>query len=432
MVSSLIPVIYVPSVVILSYFIACFASYVALDLAKRVRTPDRVVARGWWIVGSVAMGTGIWSMHFVGMLAVNWPFAVGYSYGATVLSWLAAVAVSAIALHVASGNRLTLLRLAAAAVAMGAGICTMHYTGMAAMDMAPGIQWALGWVLGSVAIAVGSSAAALLIFIWLRRLSGNPERWWQLAAALVMGAAISGMHYSGMAAADFAVGSVCLSADQLRGDSLGVLVAVATIVLLSLTLFTAMIDTRMQLVATSLRTANTGLQQLAFRDALTGLPNRLLFNDRVAVAVARCVRDGSALAMLFLDLDGFKQVNDTFGHRLGDLVLCEMARRLASQARIADSVARIGGDEFVLLLDGNPDAAAAAQIAQRIIDALTLPVTVEGHEVRLSCSVGIAMYPSDGPPQQLMAHADAAMYAAKRAGGSAYAFFEPHMKAGVC
>ena len=435
MISFFIDLRFNPGVVVLSYFIACFASYVALDLAKRVRTPDRALALCWWVGGSVAMGTGIWSMHFVGMLAVNFPFAVGYSYAITVLSWVAAVAASSIALHVASGPRLTLPRLAGGALAMGAGVCAMHYIGMAALDMAPGIQWAWGWVLTSVAISVTASAAALQIFFWLRRLSRYPERWWQLVAALVMGAAISGMHYSGMAAADFPVDSVCLSADQLRGEGLGVLVSVTTIVLLSLTLFTAIVDARMQsksaVLAQSLQTANNELHQLAFRDALTGLPNRLLLYDRVEVAVERCARDGSTLAMLFVDLDGFKPVNDSFGHRLGDLVLCELAQRLASHARTADTVARIGGDEFVLLLGGNPDAADAAQIAQRIIDALTLPVAVEGHELRLSCSVGIAMYPSDGPCDQLMAHADAAMYAVKRAGGSAYAFYEPHMHAGA-
>ncbi|WP_394788203.1 putative bifunctional diguanylate cyclase/phosphodiesterase [Rhodoferax sp.] len=433
--NSFLTVRYAFGIVALSYFIASFASYVALDLAKRVRTPDRAVALGWWLGGSVAMGTGIWSMHFVGMLAVTLPFTVGYGYVVTALSWVAAVAVSAIALYVASRNRLTLPRLAVGALAMGAGICTMHYTGMAAMDMNPAIHWSMAWVLVSAVIAVVASAAALLIFFWLRLLHGSRERWGQLAAALVMGAAICGMHYTGMAAASFPLDSVCMSAGQLRGDSLGMLVSVATIVLLTLTMFTSMVDARMQskatILADSLKTANAELQQLAFRDPLTGLPNRLLFDDRVAVAVERCARDGSSLAVLFVDLDGFKPVNDSFGHSFGDAVLREMAQRLAAQARTTDTVARVGGDEFVLLLEGNPDTTATAQIAQRIIDALSLPVVGGEHEVRLSCSLGIAMYPSDGPRDQLMAHADAAMYAAKRAGGSSYAFFEPHMNAGV-
>ena len=433
--TSFVAVRYVPWVVALSYLIASFASYAALDLAKRVNTPDRIVALGWWTGGSIAMGTGIWSMHFVGMLAVTLPFAVGYGYAMTGLSWVAAVLVSAIALYIASRARLTPLTLAGGALAMGTGICAMHYTGMAALDMAPGIRWDPRLVAASAGIAVAASAVALLIFFWLRRLARSVERWGQLAAALVMGAAICGMHYTGMAAAAFPEGTVCLSADQLRGDSLGLLVAGASITLLMLTMFASTIEERMQgraaKLTVSLQTANTELQELAFRDPLTGLPNRLLFDDRVCLAIERCARDGASLSVLFVDLDGFKPINDTFGHSVGDVVLREVASRLAKQARATDTIARVGGDEFVLLLEGCPDTAATAQIAQRIIDALTLPVTAGSHEVRLSCSVGIAMYPADGPHDQMMVHADAAMYAAKRSGGGMYAFFEPHMHTGV-
>ncbi len=420
---------------VLSFFIASYASYVALDLAKRVRSLDRNVAVGWWTGGSVAMGTGIWAMHFVGMLSVTLPFAVGYDYLVTALSWIAAVGVSAIALYIASRSRLNAMGLATGALTMGSGICVMHYTGMAALDMAPGIRWDIALVAASAAIAIGASAVALLIFFWLRSAAASSARQWQMAAALVMGAAICGMHYTGMAAAAFPEGSICLSADQLHGEGLGLLVSVAASTLLTLTMFTSWIDARMQTktakLAASLQSANTELQQLAFRDALTGLPNRLLFDDRVGSAVERCTRDGSTLAVLFVDLDGFKPVNDSFGHGLGDEVLREMAQRIAAQARATDTVARVGGDEFVLLLEGSPDTTAAAQLAQRIIDALNMPVACGAHEIRLSCSVGVAMYPSDGPREQLMAHADAAMYAAKRTGGATYAFFESHMNAGV-
>lgn len=431
----MIDIDYNPWVVALSFAIASFASYVALDLAQRVRTTDRVLARVWWGGGSAAMGTGIWSMHFVGMQAAAFPFAVGFGYVLTGLSWLAAVAVSAIGLYIASRSRLSWRRLVGGALFMGAGICTMHYMGMAAMDMAPGIRWSTGWVATSALIAVAASAAALLIFFGLRRLRGSAARWGQLAAALVMGAAVCGMHYTGMAAAGFVAHSVCLSVGELRGDSLGMLVAGATIVLLAITSFTSAIDARMQdqaaVLAASLQHANTELKQLAFKDPLTGLANRLLFDDRVEAAVARCTRDGVSLALLFIDLDGFKPVNDSFGHGFGDEVLREMARRLALQVRTADTVARVGGDEFVLLLEGDPDAEAAALVAQRIVDALVRPVLQHDHEVRLSCSIGIAMYPADGPRDKWLTNADAAMYAAKRTGGNRFAFFAPHMNAGA-
>ncbi|TMG99994.1 MAG: bifunctional diguanylate cyclase/phosphodiesterase, partial [Betaproteobacteria bacterium] len=191
---------YDPWVVVASILVASFASYVTLDLAKRVRTKDRGVALSWWIGGSVAMGTGIWSMHFVGMLAFSLPIALGYTKFLTLLSWIAAVAVSAIALAVASLGSLSVRRLAAGSLAMGAGICCMHYIGMAALDMAPGIVWSKTLVAASAGIAVIASAAALLIFFWLRKVSSRRGLIYQAAAALVMGLAISGMHYTGMAA----------------------------------------------------------------------------------------------------------------------------------------------------------------------------------------------------------------------------------------
>ncbi len=430
-----LPLRYDLPVVALSYLIATLASFVALDLARRVRTDDRLVALGWWAGGSVAMGSGIWSMHFVGMLALKLPIAIGYDVRLTVLSWVAAVATSVIALGVASRDRFGWPPVAVGSLAMGLGICAMHYTGMAALEMAPGVRWDVLLVGASAAIAVGASAAALSIFFLLRRLTRHAARVGQVVAALVMGAAICGMHYTGMAAVSFDANAVCTSLDGLRGDSLGVIVSVAAIALLLLTLFTSVLDARLQsraaTLAVSLQAANDELHRLAFRDALTGLPNRLLFDAGVAHAVDRSSRDGTRLAVLFIDLDGFKPINDSFGHAYGDLVLREIALRLGSQARSSDTIARVGGDEFVMLLDGVAGEAAVAQVAQRIIDSVGTPVFAQDREVTLSCSVGIALLGDGGASDKLMANADAAMYAAKRGGGGSYAFFEPHMDAQV-
>src|SRR5258706_726200 len=151
---------YDPVLVLTSILIATLSAYVMLDLAKRVRPGDQRVARSLWIGGSIAMGTGIWSMHFVGMLAYSLPIALGYTALMTFLSWVAGVAACFMALWVASGGVLTPRRLASGSVVMGLGICAMHYTGMAALDMSPGIVWNRGLVLASALIAVGPSAAA--------------------------------------------------------------------------------------------------------------------------------------------------------------------------------------------------------------------------------------------------------------------------------
>jgi diguanylate cyclase (GGDEF)-like protein len=437
--------------VLASILIACLASYVTLDLARRVRTPDRGVALGWWIGGSLVMGTGIWSMHFVGMLAFSLPMALGYTEWLTFLSWVAAVAVSAVALGVASAGAITPQRIAFGALAMGAGICAMHYTGMAALDMAPGIVWNWPLVGVSVLIAVGASAAALTIFLWLRTVNQKRAILYQLAAAVVMGIAISGMHYTGMAAARFPEGTVCLSANSLGGQGLGGMVTLACGVILVLTLVMSVLDTRMrgkaqwlasslQLANAELQSANNELRKRAFLDPLTNLPNRLLFEDRLAHALSRGERAEERisgrraeprLAVMFIDLDGFKPVNDSFGHAAGDVVLKEAASRLLGEARDSDTVARVGGDEFLLLMEDVGSTADCVTLARRLVTTLSRPFEIGGKPIQISCSVGVVVYPDHGQKDKLVANADAAMYAAKRAGGGTYALFESHMDAGA-
>jgi len=436
---------YDPWVVATSLLIATFASYVALDLAKRVRTRDRGVGLSWWIGGSLAMGTGIWCMHFVGMLAFSLPVALGYTRLLTVLSWVEAVGVSAIALSVASRGTLNWRRLVGGALAMGGGICAMHYTGMAALDMAPGIVWDARLVAVSAVIAVGASAAALVIFFWLRGVSGRRGMAFQGVAALVMGVAICGMHYTGMAAASFPAGSICLSAGALSGTHLGVAASLSTTGLLVMTLLTSLLDARMQgslnRANVQLQTANEELRRRAFLDPLTGLPNRLLLEDRLAQALARGERHderqeerrgeraAAKLAVLFVDLDGFKPINDSLGHAAGDEVLKVVAARLRAAARDGDTVARIGGDEFVVLMEEVSSLADGVVLADRLVAAIAQPIDIGGRGVAIHGSIGVVVHPDHGHRDKLIANADAAMYAAKRAGGNTRALFESHMDA---
>lgn len=178
---------------------------------------------------------------------------------------------------------------------------------------------------------------------------------------------------------------------------------------------------------TARKEAEGQLEFLANHDALTALPNRSLFDDRLRQALARADR-GGGFAVCFIDLDRFKLINDSLGHGAGDAVLIEVARRLGEVCRGADTLARLAGDEFVMLLEGMGNAEAAAAIAGRILASLAPPVHAGGRDIDVAASLGLALYPDDGSDiESLLRNADAAMYAAKAAGRNTFRFYDEAM-----
>jgi len=165
-------------------------------------------------------------------------------------------------------------------------------------------------------------------------------------------------------------------------------------------------------------------------DALTGLPNRNMFQERLRHEMRKARRDRTYLALLFIDLDGFKQINDSFGHQQGDNLLVEAARRIGGCIRATDTVARIGGDEFVAILPGLAHVQDAERVAENVIGVLNRPFDLSGQQGLISGSVGVALYPSDAADaEELLRHADQAMYAAKNGGRNRYSYFTPDMQA---
>jgi two-component system, cell cycle response regulator len=163
------------------------------------------------------------------------------------------------------------------------------------------------------------------------------------------------------------------------------------------------------------------LESLALHDPLTGLANRRLLVDRMSVAVAQARRSKGCMAVMYLDLDGFKEINDTLGHGAGDLLLQSVSKRLTDTVREEDTVARLGGDEFVMTLPHIHGNAAAAGMAAKVIEAVSQPYDIEGRTVHMTVSVGIGIYPEDGnDAEALMKSADTALYEAKRAGKNTY------------
>ena len=417
--------------VIASLLMAMLASYTALDMAGRVASAQGRAARYWLAGGSVAMGIGIWSMHFLGMLAFRLPISMGYDPTITLFSLLIAAASSTFALCIVCQDELSWTRLSLSALLMGAGVCAMHYTGMAAMRMTPDIQYD-PWLFSlSVVVAILASGTALWIAFHLRRRSSH-LRLMQAGAAVVMGLAIAGMHYTGMAAARFPANSTCrMASSGVSAEWMALLIIVFGLAVLSIALITSVLDSRLEsrtaVLASSLATAGQQLQFMAHHDSLTELLNRGMLMERLEQEIRKARLDNSRFSVFFLDLDGFKEINDAYGHHAGDLLLVAVSRRLLSCVRSTDTLARIGGDEFVLVANA-AELAAAGFLAEKLVAAIRCPFVIEGEELRVTASIGVTIYSCAGPDQnELLKRADAAMYRAKALGRNSHCFFEMSM-----
>jgi len=285
--------------VVLSYVVAVLASHVTLSLAQRLRPtgvtgPAHAPHWPWIIGGAFSMGTGIWSMHFVGMLAFHLPIEVVYDLGLTAASYVIAVVVSGFALLIFRRNDPTIRGIAVPGLFIGVGICAMHYTGMAAMQMSPAIDYDPVLFAASVVIALGAAMAALWIAFSLPQ--GHRHRHWhKLAAASVMGAAIVGMHYTGMAAANFSHDALSLSGGpRIDTTWLAITISAFTFLILGSTLLLSVIDAQLQSTiarsAEELRRANEDLEQ------------------RVADRTLHLTHEQARTAALLTDLHAAKEV----------------------------------------------------------------------------------------------------------------------------
>ena len=422
---------YDPWLVAASLLMAVMASYTALNMTSRVTSSQGWLARLWLGGGAIALGIGIWSMHFLGMLAFQLPIPVGYDPVLTLISALIAVAASGFALWLVCQSTLSRRRLVVGSFIMGAGVCGMHFTGMAAMRMHPAIQYDPYLLALAVAISVVASGIALGLGFHLRV---GPKRaiWVQIAAAMVMGFAISGMHYTAMAAAKFRIGSVSGVADiGVTRMWLAILIILTATSVILIALIVSILDYRLQsrtdVLSSSLLMAQSEIEFFALHDGLTKLPNRLLLEDRLKQEIRQAIRSQSFLSVHVLDLDGFKQVNDAYGHKAGDQVLVEVSRRIQERIRSTDTFARMGGDEFVLVAKVS-DAVEAANVAEMVLAAVQEPVSFAGQAMRVSTSIGVALFDGNADKlPDLIKNADTAMYRAKDLGRNGYCIFDDSM-----
>jgi len=415
---------YSPVLVGLSIIAAIAASYVAFALAAHISRTRGWAGAYWLAGGAVALGTGIWSMHFIGMLAYQLPIPMAYDLGMTFASLLIAIVVSGFALHIVSSGEPSLRTFATGALALGVGIALMHYVGVAAMNVRPPITFDSTLVALSVLVAVAASAVALVLAFRLRSASAANRIWQRLLAAVAMGLGICAMHYTGMAAAHIAPDAICAT-PMLPIDQhwLAIIIAGTTFLFLGATMLILTIDVRL---AHQLGEANARIAALAREDPLTGLANRRTFLEHLDVAYRTRSRSKADFAVLFLDLDGFKDINDTLGHPAGDALIVTIAQRLKSVVRNDDLVARFGGDEFAILQRNLTTPADAGTLAEKVRTAVADPVSIGQDDVGVTASIGIAMVTDrTAAPSDLMVQADLALYRCKDDGRNCYRFHDP-------
>ncbi|UYG02013.1 EAL domain-containing protein [Halomonas sp. LR3S48] len=413
---------YDPLLVTLSIAIACFAGLTALMLADRMVASPSPTSKNWWHVGgAVAMGCGIWAMHFSAMLAfsVEGHERMGYTLSLTVLSLIPAILGSGAALHFMAHPSLKVRQLLIGALLMAAGIGSMHYTGMEAMHM-EGLRYHFPFFVLSIAVAFLLALASLYLHFRVRRLPAFSESGMTLVAGVFMGFAVAGMHYTAMGASRFYHSSVTVAHDSLLSqDGMAAAISGFAGLILGLSLLVTWVDRQ--------KAIQRMLEHLANTDTLTGLPNRACFRRRLGQALSHSQRHSTRLAVMFMDLNDFKTINDSLGHAAGDRVLREFARRLTGPIRGEDAVARFGGDEFIMLIQDLAMPEDAIQTAERLLRIMDAPIEFEDWKFHAQASIGISIYPDDSEQaDELIQQADAAMYQAKRH-DSGYHFFDPNM-----
>ncbi|BEU79043.1 GGDEF domain-containing phosphodiesterase [Enterobacter asburiae] len=421
-----------PVLIAISYLVAFIASFVALDSAGKIPLSSRKAALFWRIAGGVTLGIGIWSMHFIGMLSMQMPMMMSYDLWLTLASLSVAVIASATALNIAvAGKKLSPFRLIFATAILSAGVVSMHYIGMAALMLDGSIIWDRRIVGLSVVIAVVASGTALWLAFRLRdKHKGVFIN--RILAAFVMGAAICAMHYTGMSAAQFQE-----MAHTLPGGigelGLSIWVSVTTLCLLGVMLIISLIDShrRTSRLTDNLHQLNRQLELQARFDALTGLANRHQMDLRMQDCLRSALLSKKPFAVIFLDVDHFKRVNDTWGHSVGDELLIAVAQRITARLTREMTLARLGGDAFILLVPECDDDRLNALVTA-LLEDVRRPLSVCGHTLSTTISAGVSLYPQDGETlHELKLKADAALHRVKEEGRNGWAIYRAEMSTAI-
>ena len=406
--------------------LAFLCAHVTLECRARLAEslkradPDR-----WqWLAGAaLAFGTGIWSLHINGLMTLPLGFTVHYQTVLLLAAWLLAVALAGAGIWASVA-----LRVPALAAGLGALLLSLALVGGESLALhAAAFEPALRWHIPGLTLAGATlglcTVLALALGSWhppqpgLRtgvRLAASlllAAGMWRGSAELLKALPLDGLTASG-------------TPEGLALNSLGLLARLGTLILLLMTLVVARREATLR---ASLVQARGDVERESLTDPLTRLPNRQAFELRLKDLGMASERSGGSLALMFIDLDGFKPINESFGHQSGDWLLNTVGQRLSATAQANEFVARWGADQFLLLVPGVRAREPLAERARALLKTIAQPMEVLGRELPVQASVGVAIFPDDGAAALMVAHADAATHAAKAAGGGTFCFFEPHM-----
>jgi diguanylate cyclase (GGDEF)-like protein len=381
--------------------VCLFGTWVGMRHFARARATEGTTRIGWLFMASVGTGAALWASTFISILALDPSLNSGFEPVATGAVLVIAIVACLIGFEI--GSRHFTLAPEAGGLIMGVGILAMHFIAFRGWHIAGHVEWNVYGV--TLTLLLGLSLSALAV----NRANRPVTRWCRHGAAIVLAFMICVMHYA-MTASTSAVAdaSIVLPSYLIPAHILGLAVVGAVLLVMGSGFSTYIIDLK-------LRTESADrIHQLSFNDTMTGLPNRIAFNERLAFDAAEAHEKAHKLAAFSIDIDGFKDVNDVFGHSAGDLLLIEVADRMRRILGAGEFLARQSGDEFLgLQMSGNHPQDAEA-FAERISGVFAKPFEVNDQPVTLTASIGFSIFPIDTPERdQVLSNAKLAMHRGK-------------------
>jgi diguanylate cyclase len=401
--------------VVIAGAVCLFGTWVGMRHFARARATDGSTRRGWLFMASVGTGVALWASTFISILALDPLLVSGFEPVATGVVLVIAVVACFVGFEI--GSRHFTLAPETGGLVMGAGILAMHFIALKAWHVEGRLEWNAYGMAMTFVLGLGLSALAV------NRANRPVTRWCRHGAAIVLAFMICVMHYSLTATASAVPdASVVLPPYLIPANMLVVAVVGAVLLVMGSGFSSYIIDLRA-------RTESADrIHQLSFNDTMTGLPNRIAFNERLAFDAAEAHEKAHKLAAFSIDIDGFKDINDLYGHGAGDLLLIEAAMRMRKQLDGNEFLARQNGDEFLALTTSGNHPHDAHAFAKRIAQAFAQSFTVDGHAVILTASIGFSIFPTDTPERDhLLSNAKLAMHRGKSKQGGSICMYSREM-----